>query len=62
MILERDLRLEISRATLGGCVLNVGELLIPLSFFVFIGKQARNSALDISRGSCDSLPVNVQSD
>jgi Transposase IS66 family len=30
MILERDLGLEISRATLDGWVLNVGELLIPM--------------------------------
>jgi len=30
MILERDLGLEISRATLDGWVLKVGELLIPM--------------------------------
>jgi transposase len=30
MILERDLGLEISRATLDGWVLKVGELLIPI--------------------------------
>jgi len=30
MILERDIGLEISRATLDGWVLKVGELLVPM--------------------------------
>jgi transposase len=54
MILERDLGLEISRATLDGWVLKVGELLIPM-----VAAMRR----ELIRGSyiqADETPVDVQ--
>src|SRR5437773_3278497 len=54
MILERDLGLEISRATLDGWVLKVGELLIPI-----VAAMRR----ELIRGSyiqADETPVDVQ--
>ena len=54
MILERDLGLEISRATLDGWVLKVGELLIP------IGAAMRRELISGSYIQADETPVDVQ--
>jgi transposase len=54
MILERDLGLEISRATLDGWVLKVGELLIPM---VAAMRRELISGSDIQ---ADETPVDVQ--
>ena len=54
MILERDLRLEVSRATLDGWVLKVGELLIPM-----IGAM-RRELISGSYIQADETPVDVQ--
>ena len=54
MILERDLRLEISRATLDGWVLKVGELLIPL-----VAAMTRE-LISGSYIQADETPVDVQ--
>ena len=54
MILERDLRLEISRATLDGWVLKVGELLIPMV------AAMRRELLSGSYIQADETPVDVQ--
>jgi transposase len=51
MILERDLGLEISRATLDGWVLRVGELLIP---------AMRRELISGSYIQADETPVDVQ--
>ena len=54
MILERDLGLEISRATLDGWVLKVGELLIPLV------AAMRRELISGSYIQADETPVDVQ--
>ncbi len=54
MILERDLGLEISRATLDGWVLKVGELLIP------IVAAMRRELIRDSYIQADETPVDVQ--
>ena len=54
MILERDLRLEISRATLDGWVLKVGELLIPMV------AAMRRELISGSYIQADETPVDVQ--
>ncbi len=54
MILERDLRLEISRATLDGWVLKVGELLIPMV------AAMRQELISGSYIQADETPVDVQ--
>jgi transposase len=54
MILERDLGLEISRATLDGWVLKVGELLIPMV------AAMRRELISGRYIQADETPVNVQ--
>ncbi len=54
MILERDLGLEISRATLDGWVLKVGELLIP------IVAAMRRELISGTYIQADETPVDVQ--
>jgi len=54
MILERDLGLEISRATLDGWVLKVGELLIPMV------AAMRRELISGSYVQADETPVDVQ--
>ena len=54
MILERDLRLDISRATLDGWVLKVGELLIPMV------AAMRRELISGSYIQADETPVDVQ--
>jgi hypothetical protein len=54
MILERDLGLEISRATLDGWVLKVGELLIPM------GAAMRRELISGTYIQADETPVDVQ--
>ena len=54
MILERDLGLEISRATLDGWVLKVGELLIPMVVAM------RRELISGSYIQADETPVDVQ--
>src|SRR5437667_951778 len=54
MILERDLGLEISRATLDGWVLKVGELLIPMI------AAMRRELIGGSYIQADETPVDVQ--
>jgi transposase len=54
MILERDLGLEISRATLDGWVLKVGELLIPMV------AAMRRELIKGSYIQADETPVDVQ--
>ena len=54
VILERDLGLEISRATLDGWVLKVGELLIPLV------AAMRRELISGSYIQADETPVDVQ--
>jgi transposase len=54
MILERDLGLEISRATLDGWVLKVGELLIPMV------APMRRELISGSYIQADETPVDVQ--
>ena len=54
MILERDLRLDVSRATLDGWVLKVGELLIPM---VAVMRRELVSGAYIQ---ADETPVDVQ--
>ena len=54
MILERDLGLEISRATLDGWVLKVGELLIPMV------AAMRRELIGGSDIQVDETPVDVQ--
>jgi transposase len=54
MILERNLRLEISRATLDGWVLKVGELLIPMV------AAMRRELISGSYIQADETPVDVQ--
>ena len=54
MILERDLRLDISRATLDGWVLKVGELLIPMI------AAMRRELISGSYIQADETPVDVQ--
>src|ERR1700676_921960 len=54
MILERDLGLEISRATLDGWVLKVGELLIP------IGAAMRRELISGTYIQADETPDDVQ--
>ena len=54
MILERDLGLEISRATLDGWVLKVGELLIPMV------EAMRRELISGSYIQADETPVDVQ--
>ncbi len=54
VILERDLRLEISRATLDGWVLKVGELLIPMV------AALRRELISGSYIQADETPVDVQ--
>lgn len=54
MILERDLGLEISRATLDGWVLKVGELLIPMV------AAMRQELISGSYIQADETPVDVQ--
>jgi len=54
MILERDLGLEISRATLDGWVLKVGELLIPMV------AAMRRELINGSYIQADETPVDVQ--
>jgi transposase len=54
MILERDLRLDISRATLDGWVLKVGELLIP------VVAAMKRELISGSYIQADETPVDVQ--
>ena len=54
MILERDLGLEISRATLDGWILKVGELLIPMV------AAMRRELISGSYIQADEIPVDVQ--
>jgi transposase len=54
MILERDIGLEISRATLDGWVLKVGELLIPMV------AAMRRELISGSYIQADETPVDVQ--
>jgi len=54
MILERDLGLEISRETLDGWVVKVGELLIPM------GAAMRRELISGSYIQADETPVDVQ--
>jgi transposase len=54
MILGRDIRLEISRATLDGWVLKVGELLIPMVAVM------RRELISGSYIQADETPVDVQ--
>jgi hypothetical protein len=54
MILARDLRLDISRATLDGWVLKVGELLIP------VVAAMRRELISGSYIQADETPVDVQ--
>jgi hypothetical protein len=54
MILERDIGLAISRATLDGWVLKVGELLIPLV------AAMRRELISGSYIQADETPVAVQ--
>jgi transposase len=54
MILERDIGLEISRATLDGWVLKVGELLIPMV------SAMRQELIGGSYIQADETPVDVQ--
>ena len=54
MILERDLGLEISRATLDGWVLKVGELLIPMV------AAMRRELISGTYIQADETPVDVQ--
>src|SRR6202035_2654846 len=54
MILERDLGLEISRATLDGWVLKVGELLIPMVAVMW------RELISGSYIQADETPVDVQ--
>jgi transposase len=54
MILERDIGLEISRATLDGWVLKVGELLIPMV------AAMRRELISGSYIQADEAPVDVQ--
>ncbi len=54
MILERDLGLEISRATLDGWVLKVGELLVPMV------AAMRRELISGSYIQADETPVDVQ--
>jgi transposase len=54
MILERDIGLEISRATMDGCVLKVGELLIPMV------AAMRRELISGSYIQADETPVDVQ--
>ena len=54
MILERDIGLEISRATLDGWVLKVGELLIPMV------AAMRRELINGSYIQADETPVDVQ--
>ena len=54
MILERDIGLEISRATLDGWVLKVGELLIPMV------SAMRRELISGSYIQADETPVDVQ--
>jgi transposase len=54
MILERDLGLEISRATLDGWVLTVGELLIPMV------AAMRRELVSRTCIQADETPVDVQ--
>ncbi len=54
MILDRDLGLEISRATLDGWVLKVGELLIPMV------AAMRRELINGSYIQADETPVDVQ--
>jgi transposase len=54
MILERDLGLEISRATLDGWILKVGELLIPMV------AAMRRELISGSYIQADETPVDVQ--
>ncbi len=54
MILERDLGLDISRATLDGWVLKVGELLIPMV------AAMRRELISGSYIQADETPVDVQ--
>jgi transposase len=54
VILERDIRLEISRATLDGWVLKVGELLIPMA------AAMRQELIGGSYIQADETPVDVQ--
>jgi hypothetical protein len=54
VILERDLGLEISRATLDGWVLKVGELLIPMV------AAMRRELISGSYIQADETPVDVQ--
>ncbi len=54
VILERDIGLEISRATLDGWVLKVGELLIPT------GAAMRRELISESYIQADETPVDVQ--
>jgi hypothetical protein len=54
MILERDLSLEISRATLDGWVLKVGELLIPMV------TAMRRELISGTYIQADETPVDVQ--
>ena len=54
MILERDIGLEISRATLDGWVLKVGELLMPMV------AAMRRELISGSYIQADETPVDVQ--
>jgi transposase len=54
MILERDIGLQISRATLDGWVLKVGELLIPMV------AGMRRELISGSYNQADEMPVDVQ--
>lgn len=54
MILERDLGLEISRATLDGWILQVGELLIPMA------AAMRRELISGTYIQADETPVDVQ--
>jgi transposase len=54
MILERELGLEISRATLDGWVLKVGELLIPMV------AAMRREWVSGTYIQADETPVDVQ--
>jgi transposase IS66 family protein len=54
MILERDIGLEISRATLDGWVLKVGELLIPMV------AAMRRELISGTYIQADETPVDVQ--
>ena len=54
MILEREVGLEISRATLDGWVLKVGELLIPMV------AAMRRELISGSYIQADETPVDVQ--